>query len=75
MKFLQSPLNVVVTAGGSGIGKSIAQAFSNEGCTVFIGDIDVDALSSMKTELPEIQCRQVDVADAEAKPLRLITFK
>ncbi|MDQ1484969.1 MAG: hypothetical protein QOJ62_662 [Actinomycetota bacterium] len=36
----------VVTAGGSGIGLAVAQAFAAEGATVVVGDLDTTAVSS-----------------------------
>nr|MCS5660977.1 SDR family NAD(P)-dependent oxidoreductase [Dehalococcoidia bacterium] len=38
MRFLSQELNVVVTAGASGIGRTIAMAYKNEGCRVFVCD-------------------------------------
>lgn len=41
----------IVTGGGSGIGKGIARAFVDEGCSVVIAARDVDRLNAAATEL------------------------
>ncbi|HJN99094.1 MAG TPA: SDR family NAD(P)-dependent oxidoreductase, partial [Candidatus Marinimicrobia bacterium] len=38
MKFLSQKLNVVITAGASGIGRTIAMAYAREGSSVFVCD-------------------------------------
>jgi len=53
---------VIVTAGASGIGRAIAEAFRDEGAVVTICDIDAEALTGVEG----ISTAQVDVADRDA---------
>ena len=62
MNFLSQELNVVVTAGASGIGKTIAQAYKNEGCRVHICDISDESISSFKSEESDIFVQKTDVS-------------
>ncbi len=61
-----APLRVVVTAGARGIGAAIAQAFADDGGRVHVGDLDPDALGSLKTSRPQIQASELDVSDERA---------
>ena len=63
MNFLPQELNVVITAGASGIGKTIALAYRNEGCRVFTCDISDEFISSFKTEAPNIFIQKTDVSE------------
>ncbi len=59
---------VLVTAGGSGIGKEIAKAFFNLGDKIFICDIDTKALQAVAEEMPGIvttACNMADRSDIE----------
>jgi len=61
---------VLITAGASGIGLELTRAFSHAGCQVLICDIDTDALSAVKNELPNVLTVQSDVAhEASVKHL------
>ena len=62
MNFLSQELKVVVTAGASGIGKTIAQAYKNEGCRVHICDISDESISSFKSEESDIFVQKTDVS-------------
>ena len=59
-------VRVVVTAGGSGIGRTIAEAFRARGARPYICDISIDAIEHAKSHLPDIDAAVVDVADAAA---------
>lgn len=53
---------VLVTAGGSGIGQAMAQAFNGAGYEVWITDVDADALAAT----PDTWCKhQVDASDED----------
>lgn len=53
---------VLITAGGSGIGREIARAFSAAGASVFVCDVDTDALAALEQELPGVKTGQCDVS-------------
>ena len=57
---------VLVTAGGSGIGRAMAQAFQRQGATVAVCDIDADALDALASQTPDITTVVTDVADEAA---------
>lgn len=59
-------LRVVVTAGGSGIGRTIAEAFRARGARLCICDISHEAIEDAMSHLPDIDAEVVDVADAVA---------
>ena len=44
---------VLVTAGASGIGREIAQAFAANGATVFVCDVDGEGLDRLAQEIPD----------------------
>ncbi len=58
------PPVVLVTAGASGIGRTIAESFLAEGCRVHICDIDPEAVDEFSTANPGAVARVADVADA-----------
>lgn len=57
---------VVITAGASGLGRAMAEAFLAEGDCVSVCDADAGAVSSVAEERPEIRARVADVTDAAA---------
>lgn len=59
-------LRVVVTAGGSGIGRTIAEAFHARSARVCICDISADAIEHARSHAPDVDAEVVDVADAAA---------
>ena len=61
-----SGVRVLVTAGGAGIGRTIAAAFHERGARVYICDIAPDALTEVTTSLPGVQGELVDVGDPAA---------
>ena len=62
LTFLSEKLNVVVTAGASGIGKTIVLAYKNEGCQVYTCDVSGEFISSFKSDVPDIYIQKTDVA-------------
>ncbi len=57
---------VIITAGASGIGLSIAQAMHDLGARIWICDIAESALAEAKAQLPGINIMVCDVADPTA---------
>jgi NAD(P)-dependent dehydrogenase (short-subunit alcohol dehydrogenase family) len=61
---------VLVTGGASGMGKSVATRFLEEGSTVFVADINEDALAAATQELrglaPAVDSVAVDVSSSES---------
>ena len=55
-------LRVLVTAGATGIGRSIARAFAAAGARVFVCDIDSSKLDALAAESPGIGCCKADVS-------------
>jgi len=57
---------VMITAGGSGIGWSIAKAFLDTGALVHICDVDAGALQKIAKTNPGVTATLVDVSDEDA---------
>jgi len=57
---------VIVTAGGSGIGRRLAERFQAAGAKVFVGDIDATALRDLPEGLGRQVCDIADPTSAEA---------
>jgi NAD(P)-dependent dehydrogenase (short-subunit alcohol dehydrogenase family) len=55
-------LRVLVTAGASGIGATVAKAFSEAGARVHVCDIDRAALDRLATELPGVTTSMADAS-------------
>ncbi|MBI1777552.1 MAG: SDR family oxidoreductase [Proteobacteria bacterium] len=55
---------VLVTAGGGGIGRVIAETFQENGASVHVCDIDETALADLRAMRPEIGTSKADVAQA-----------
>ncbi|BAZ08466.1 oxidoreductase, short chain dehydrogenase/reductase family protein [Calothrix sp. NIES-4071] len=56
---------VLVTAGASGIGREIVQAFAANGAKVFVCDIDAPALDSLVKDLPDVMTKVCDISKRE----------
>ena len=54
---------IIVTAGASGIGLKIVERFLAEGASIYICDIDRDALEAVKEKHPLLKIGVCDVAD------------
>jgi NAD(P)-dependent dehydrogenase (short-subunit alcohol dehydrogenase family) len=59
-------LNVLVTAGGAGVGAAIAEGFLEAGANVLICDVDAAALTSFAERHPQAATAVVDVSDPAA---------
>ncbi len=57
---------VLVTGGASGIGAATARAFAQQGASILIGDIALDAARAMARELPSAEGLELDVTDRHA---------
>lgn len=57
---------VVVTAGGAGIGRTIAAAFVARGARVLVCDVSSDALAEARRAIPGVVAVTADVADPSA---------
>ncbi len=59
---LPEHLRVFVSAGASGIGRAIAEAFADNGARVWVCDVSEDALSTIQAERPDWQASHCDVS-------------
>lgn len=57
---------VLITAGASGIGRAIAQAFVAAGARVHVCDLNADGLGALRQELPGVTTSICDVGDRMA---------
>lgn len=63
---LDQPLNVVIIAGASGIGRSIAEAYYQQNCKLFVCDISLDFIQEFQQAFPLAFVQKTDVTDYEA---------
>lgn len=61
-----SGMRVAVTAGGAGIGRTIAEALRVRGAHLCICDISANAIADTQSHLPDVHAEVVDVADSGA---------
>ena len=57
---------VMITAGGAGIGRAIAEAFSANGAKVHVCDVDAKALGELVQARPDIVVSEIDVSNESA---------
>lgn len=57
--------NIIVTGGAKGIGKILVEKLAKENANICVFDIDLDALESLRKELPIIYCEVCDVSNFE----------
>jgi NAD(P)-dependent dehydrogenase (short-subunit alcohol dehydrogenase family) len=57
---------VIVTAGASGIGRTIVEGYLSRGAKVALCDVDAEAVADAERNLPDTLCRAVDVSDRYA---------
>ena len=60
-------LKVVISAGGSGIGKAILEGFHSQGAKIATCDINSDLIKILKDEYPDIYTEVLDVSNALIK--------
>src|SRR5213082_2620037 len=65
MNLSATGMRVVVTAGGAGIGRAIAEAFVDHGARVHVCDIDEAALSSLPQKITRTRADVALLADVE----------
>ncbi len=63
---MNQPQRVMISAGGAGIGRSIAIAFASNGARVHVCDVDEQALEDVRRTAPGVMTAVVDVADERA---------
>lgn len=59
---------ILITGGGSGIGKALAEAFHKKGNKVIIAGRRADALQAVASTNPGMEYRTLDIADASSIP-------
>ena len=65
MNFDVAGKRVLVSAGGSGIGRAIVEGFVAQGAKVVTCDINPDFVNDLKTALPNVMAQVVDVGDEQ----------
>ena len=59
-----TPRRIAITAGASGIGRALAEAFAAQGATVHVCDVAQTALDVLAHEQPGIHSCNADVSSA-----------
>jgi len=62
-------MKVIVTGAARGIGNAIARGFANQGASVFIGDLDAEALQEATVDVDGINGAVADVSDHDQVPI------
>ena len=60
MDILLKNLKVIISAGGSGIGKAILERFHAQGAKIATCDINPDLVKTLKDDYPDIYAEVVD---------------
>lgn len=63
MLTLEKKLKVVIIAGASGIGRTIARSYIAQQCQVFVCDISTPFITDFKKEFPDTYIEQTDVSN------------
>lgn len=66
MHFDLTGKRVLISAGGSGIGRAIVEGFVEQGAQVVTCDINPDFVADLKTAMPSVMAQVVDVSDETA---------
>jgi NAD(P)-dependent dehydrogenase (short-subunit alcohol dehydrogenase family) len=66
MHFDLTDKRVLISAGGSGIGRAIVEGFVEQGAQVVTCDINPDFVADLKTVMPSVMAQVVDVSDETA---------
>ncbi len=66
MDILVKNLKVIISAGGSGIGKVILERFHAQGAKIATCDINPDLVKTLKDDYPDIYAVVLDVSDEHA---------
>ena len=66
MDILVKNLKVIISAGGSGIGKVILERFHAQGAKIATCDINPDLVKTLKDDYPDIYAEVLDVSDEHA---------
>jgi NAD(P)-dependent dehydrogenase (short-subunit alcohol dehydrogenase family) len=61
-------MKVIITAAARGIGLAIAQRFASDGASVFIGDIDAEAVAAVTANNPRLSGAVADVSAHDQVP-------
>lgn len=57
--------SVLITAGARGLGLEMAQAFLANGCTVWVTDVDADALERVRAQHPDLRAVHSDASSEQ----------
>ena len=73
---MQTAKTVLITAGASGIGKAMAEAFNAAGYQIAVTDVDDTALHALSKRIPDAICVNADVCrEADMMQLEIVLRK